>query len=174
LFVRGEHERCEAHKHKFSTLANFVRARRMTMRPSVAGAGAARSSVTLAGQTLPAAAPARGDPLRFLLTHLPLRNSAPTGGPLPPSPDLSSLLAVPLRAARTPLPQAAANRPTPEPTWGNPSRSNPNVLSLRRSPASHPSSVPLHPFLRAGALREDTDLAPTCIPIVLLVSLILS
>ncbi|CAN6302724.1 unnamed protein product [Urochloa humidicola] len=61
---------------------------------------------------------------------------------------------------------AAADRPTPEPTWVNPSRPRPNVLSLhrhrRRSPSAHPSSAPLQPLLRAiRALPEDADLAAT-------------
>ncbi|KAL6638578.1 hypothetical protein ACP70R_023689 [Stipagrostis hirtigluma subsp. patula] len=61
---------------------------------------------------------------------------------------------------------APADRPTPEPTWVNPSRPRPTVLSLRRhrrrSPSSHPSSAPLQPLLRAvRALPEDADLAPT-------------
>ncbi|GJM97297.1 hypothetical protein PR202_ga14215 [Eleusine coracana subsp. coracana] len=58
------------------------------------------------------------------------------------------------------------HRPTPEPTWVNPSRPKPNVLSLnrhrRRSPSSHPSSAPLQPLLRAiRALPEDADLSAT-------------
>ncbi|CAL4937173.1 unnamed protein product [Urochloa decumbens] len=61
---------------------------------------------------------------------------------------------------------AAADRPTPEPTWVNPSRPRPTVLSLRRhrrrSPSAHPSSAPLQPLLRAiRALPEDADLAAT-------------
>ncbi|CAN6314408.1 unnamed protein product [Urochloa humidicola] len=61
---------------------------------------------------------------------------------------------------------SAADRPTPEPTWVNPSRPRPNVLSLsrhrRRSPSAHPSSAPLQPLLRAiRALPEDADLAAT-------------
>ncbi|KAL6909595.1 hypothetical protein ACP4OV_001876 [Aristida adscensionis] len=65
-----------------------------------------------------------------------------------------------------PTPSAAgADRPAPEPTWVNPSRPRPTVLSLRRhrrrSPASHPSSAPLQPLLRAiRALPDDADLAP--------------
>lgn len=60
----------------------------------------------------------------------------------------------------------AADRPTPEPTWVNPSRPKPTVLSLRRqrrrSPSAHPSSAPLQPLLRAiRALPEDADLAAT-------------
>ncbi|XP_048574295.1 uncharacterized protein LOC125555013 [Triticum urartu] len=59
-----------------------------------------------------------------------------------------------------------AQRPTPEPTWVNPSRPRPTVLSLRRQrrrpAASHPSSAPLQPLLRdLRALPEDADLAPT-------------
>ncbi|CAL4920204.1 unnamed protein product [Urochloa decumbens] len=61
---------------------------------------------------------------------------------------------------------AADDRPTPEPTWVNPSRPRPTVLSLRRhrrrSPSAHPSSAPLQPLLRAiRALPEDADLAAT-------------
>ncbi|KAJ1292634.1 hypothetical protein BS78_01G004900 [Paspalum vaginatum] len=60
----------------------------------------------------------------------------------------------------------AADRPTPEPTWVNPSRPKPTVLSLRRhrrrTPSAHPSSAPLQPLLRAiRALPEDADLADT-------------
>ncbi|XP_044400522.1 pentatricopeptide repeat-containing protein At5g46580, chloroplastic [Triticum aestivum] len=59
-----------------------------------------------------------------------------------------------------------AQRPTPEPTWVNPSRPRPTVLSLRRQrrrpAANHPSSAPLQPLLRdLRALPEDADLAPT-------------
>ncbi|CAN6321896.1 unnamed protein product [Urochloa humidicola] len=61
---------------------------------------------------------------------------------------------------------AAADRPTPEPTWVNPSRPRPTVLSLRRhrrrAPSAHPSSAPLQPLLRAiRALPDDADLAAT-------------
>ncbi|KAF2942430.1 pentatricopeptide repeat-containing protein At5g46580, chloroplastic [Oryza sativa Japonica Group] len=54
----------------------------------------------------------------------------------------------------------------PEPTWVNPSKPKPTVLSLRRhrrrSPSSHPSSAPLQPLLRAiRALPDAADLAPT-------------
>lgn len=57
-------------------------------------------------------------------------------------------------------------RPTPEPTWVNPSKPRPTVLSLsrhRRRPASsHPSSAPLQPLIRdLRALPEDADVAPT-------------
>lgn len=65
-----------------------------------------------------------------------------------------------------PTPSAAENNPRPEPTWVNPSKPRPTVLSLRRHrrrPASsHPSSAPLQPLLRdLRALPEETDLAPT-------------
>uniref|UniRef100_A0A0E0KLR2 Smr domain-containing protein n=1 Tax=Oryza punctata TaxID=4537 RepID=A0A0E0KLR2_ORYPU len=54
----------------------------------------------------------------------------------------------------------------PDPTWVNPSKPKPTVLSLRRhrrrSPSSHPSSAPLQPLLRAiRALPDASDLAPT-------------
>ncbi|KAG2533750.1 pentatricopeptide repeat-containing protein At5g46580, chloroplastic-like [Panicum virgatum] len=63
-------------------------------------------------------------------------------------------------------PTPTADRPTPEPTWVNPSRPKPTVLSLRRhrrrSPSAHPSSAPLQPLLRAiRALPDDADLADT-------------
>ncbi|KAG8061854.1 hypothetical protein GUJ93_ZPchr0003g17218 [Zizania palustris] len=53
----------------------------------------------------------------------------------------------------------------PDPTWVNPSKPKPTVLSLRRqrrrAPSSHPSSAPLQPLLRdIRALPEDADLAP--------------
>ncbi|XP_040377768.1 pentatricopeptide repeat-containing protein At5g46580, chloroplastic [Oryza brachyantha] len=54
----------------------------------------------------------------------------------------------------------------PGPTWVNPSKPKPSVLSLRRhrrrSPSSHPSSAPLQPLLRdLRALPDAADLAPT-------------
>ncbi|EEC76566.1 hypothetical protein OsI_14394 [Oryza sativa Indica Group] len=54
----------------------------------------------------------------------------------------------------------------PEPTWVNPSKPKPTVLSLRRhrrrSPSSQPFSDPLQTVLRAiRALPDAADLAPT-------------
>nr|BAJ85867.1 predicted protein [Hordeum vulgare subsp. vulgare] len=85
------------------------------------------------------------------------------------TPSLADQLEPLARTLLTDKPTPAADRaqrPTPEPTWVNPSRPRPTVLSLRRQrrrPASsHPSSAPLQPLLRdLRALPEDADLAPT-------------
>jgi pentatricopeptide repeat protein len=93
-----------------------------------------------------------------LRTHLKPRAAS--------SPSLSEQLEPLSRTLLHDKPTPAADRPTPEPTWVNPSRPKSNVLSLRRqrrrSPASHTSSAPLQPLIRAvRALPEDADLAPT-------------
>lgn len=83
-----------------------------------------------------------------------------------PTPSLSEQLEPLSRTLLRDKPKQHHSRPTPEPTWVNPSKPKPTVLSLRRhrrrSPSSHPSSAPLQPLLRAiRALPDDADLATT-------------
>ncbi|XP_062213918.1 pentatricopeptide repeat-containing protein At5g46580, chloroplastic-like [Phragmites australis] len=94
--------------------------------------------------------------------------SSATAGPGSPTstPSLSDQLEPLSRTLLHDKPTPADDRPTPEPTWVNPSRPKPTVLSLRRhrrrSPSAHPSSAPLQPLIRAiRALPEDADLAAT-------------
>ncbi|CAM0878225.1 unnamed protein product [Alopecurus aequalis] len=82
------------------------------------------------------------------------------------TPSLADQLQPLSRTLLTDKPTPAADNPRPEPTWVNPSRPRPTVLSLsrqrRRPAASHPSSAPLQPLLRdLRALPDDADLAPT-------------
>ena len=82
------------------------------------------------------------------------------------SPSLSEQLEPLSRTLLHDKPTPIADRPTPEPTWVNPTRPKPSVLSLsrhrRRSPSANTSSAPLQPLLRAlRALPEDADLAGT-------------
>ncbi|XP_037442281.1 uncharacterized protein LOC119310748 [Triticum dicoccoides] len=105
--------------------------------------------------------------------HKPKPSSRPTTTLCSAAPSSTPSLADQLeplsRTLLTDKPTPAADRaqrPTPEPTWVNPSRPRPTVLSLRRQrrrpAASHPSSAPLQPLLRdLRALPEDADLAPT-------------
>lgn len=82
------------------------------------------------------------------------------------SPSLSQQLEPLSRTLLHDKPTPIADRPTPEPTWVNPTKPKPSVLSLRRhrrrSPPANTSSTPLQPLLRAlRALPEDADLAGT-------------
>lgn len=83
-----------------------------------------------------------------------------------PTPSLADQLQPLARTLLTDKPTPSADNPRPEPTWVNPAKPRPTVLSLhrhrRRPAASHPSSAPLQPLLRSlRALPDDADLAPT-------------
>ncbi|KAM0886184.1 hypothetical protein ACQ4PT_029872 [Festuca glaucescens] len=83
-----------------------------------------------------------------------------------PTPSLADQLEPLSRTLLADKPTPSADNPRPEPTWVNPSKPRPTVLSLRRHrrrPASsHPSSAPLQPLIRSlRALPDDADLAPT-------------